>query len=81
MIYVSAIAKWALNMEAKGQMKLPGTIFDFFYETDNEHFFDDFTRKDSVFYPKGGAHFFYTHEGFNEYLKATGNAHGLMRQT
>lgn len=30
MIYVSAIAKWALNMEAKGQMKLPGTIFDFF---------------------------------------------------
>lgn len=74
MIYVSAIAKWALEMEAKGQMKLPGTIFDFFYETDNEHFFDDFTRKDSVFYPKGGAHFFYTHEGFNEYLKTTGNA-------
>lgn len=73
MIYVSAIAKWALKMDAKGQIKLPGTIFDFFYETDDEHFFDGFTRKDSVFYPKGGAHFFYTHEEFDEYLKATGN--------
>ena len=73
MIYVSAIAKWALEMDAKGQIKLPGTIFDFFYETDDEHFFDGFTRKDSVFYPKGGAHFFYTHEEFDEYLKATGN--------
>lgn len=74
MIYVSAIAKWALEMEAKGQIKLPGTIFDFFYETDDEHFFDGFTRKDSVFYPKDGAQFFYTHEEFEEYLKATGNS-------
>lgn len=74
MIYVSAIAKWALKLEEQGKIKMPGTFFDFFYETDDEHFFDGFTRKDSVFSPKDGAQFFYTHEEFEEYLKATGNS-------
>lgn len=74
MIYVSAIAKWALKLEEQGKIKMPGTFLDFFYETDDEHFFDGFTRKDSVFYPKDGAQFFYTHEEFEEYLKATGNS-------
>jgi hypothetical protein len=73
MIYVSAIAKWALNEITNGPMQIPGTFNDFFYETDDEHFFDDYTRSESVFYPNDGAHFFYTHDGFWEYIKTTGS--------
>lgn len=79
MIYVSAIAKWALNEITNGPMQIPGTFNDFFYETDDEHFFDDYTRSESVFYPNNGAHFFYTHDGFWNTSKLQGVNHGPIQ--
>ena len=48
MIYVSAIAKWAQEQELNHQIAMPGTLQDFFYETDDPTFFDKYSLKESV---------------------------------
>ena len=73
MIYVSAIAKWALERDEQGAIPMPGKLEDFFYETSDEHFFDGYTHSQSVFYPIDGGKFFYTHEAYKKWLNETGN--------
>lgn len=72
MIYVSAIATWALEHNTKGDLCFPGTIYDFFYETDDEHFFDQYTDDtQTVFYPVEGGKFFTTHQSFWNWINNT----------
>lgn len=73
MIYVSGLAKWALEKLGNNQLFFPGTFYDFFYETDDPHFFDKYTRRKSVFYPKDGGKFFETHEAYWKWINETGN--------
>lgn len=73
MIYVSAIAKWAQEQELNHQIAMPGTLRDFFYETDDPTFFDKYSLKESVYYPKDGGHFFETHDEYEKWLEETGN--------